>query len=212
LQTPVPRVAEPRRQSLAFAFAIAIAIVACKDGAVEAATPGPACTALLEAARRAETCDPTLGDLAARIEAAPEESQCSIAARALLDDEPGVEELPRLRSVHDPRPMPDDSALTLDERRALAELPLPAELRVVPDLRPGPGVPPTTADIDRLPLSREADGVLRGFAAPGARTLRLRHAGIESVYCLELHACETTSVTAHGARLARSAASRPGPC
>lgn len=212
--TTVPRTAEPRRKRSAIASAIAIllAIAACRDREVEAAAPGPACTALLDAARRAEACDPTLGDLAARIEAAPEESQCSIAARALLADEPGVEELPRLRSVHDPRPMPDDSALTLDERRALAELPLPAELRVVPDLRPGPGVPPTTADIDRSPLVREADGVLRGFAVPGARTLRLRHAGRESVYCLELHACETTTVTAHGARLARSPASRPGPC
>jgi hypothetical protein len=194
------------------AIAVAFVTGGCATDTHEAAPPGPACTALLEAARRAQACDPTLGALADRLEAQPEEAECRVAARALLGRPPAADDLPRLRSVHDPGPTPDASALTADERLALAGLPLPAEVAVAPDLRPGPGVPPTTADIDATPLARDPDGVLRGFAAPGPRTLRLRHAGRESVYCLELQACQTTRVTAHGARLARSTAARPGPC
>lgn len=196
----------------ALPLALLFALGACGAGDPKGVTVGPACTALLSAARRAASCDPTLRSLADGIEEAPDETECRVAARALLARHPSVDELPRLRSVHEPSEAPDASALSAEERRALADLPLPAEVRVAPDLRPGPGVPPTTADIDRAPLVRDPDGVLRAFAEPGARTLRLRHAGRESVYCLELHACETTRVTAHGARLARSPAVRPGPC
>ena len=172
---------------------------------------GPACAALLEAAERAKACDPALGHLARRIDDAPDESSCRVAARSLLAGTPPDRE-PRLRSVYETAPPQQDAPLSAKELRALADLPLPAQLEVAPDLRPGPGVPPTTVDLDEMTLRVDADGAIRGDVAPGARTLRLRHAGREALYCLELRACEATRIVAHGARLAKHPQLKPGPC
>jgi hypothetical protein len=172
--------------------------------------PGPACEALLAAARRAEACDPSVTALADDIATSPDEPSCRAAARALIATP--TDRAARLRSLGEPVPSPDLSPLSGTERRALLELPLPARLELVPDLRPGPGVPPTTVEVDGTFLRANEAGVLRGDAAPGARTLRLRHAGRESIYCLELRACETMRVATHGARLARHPQVEPGPC
>lgn len=184
--------------------------LSCGAASPASSQPGPACAALLEAARRAEGCDPSLTTLAERITAEPDEAGCRAAARALIATP--VDVAPRLRSLGEPAPSPDLSPLSSSERRALLDLPLPARVELQPDLRPGPGVPPTKVDVEGTLLRANEAGVLRGDASPGARTLRLRHAGRESVYCLELRACETLRAATHGARLARHPQVRPGPC
>ncbi len=185
-------------------------LLACARDEAPAATLGPDCAAVVAAARRASSCDPALEDLAARVEQDADEWACRDAARRLLDPLPAAE--PRIRSVFEPEPGPRTEPLTPDEHARLDALPLPAFLVITPDVAPAPGVASTTAQIGELQLPADGDGRLRTGVAPGARSLRLEHAGQTAEYCVELRPCETLTAIAHGAKLARHPAVRPGPC
>ena len=177
----------------------------------------PACDALAAAADRGAACDPELRELARSLRARPDETACAVAVRTLLtdvaatraDDPPEPSEL---RSVFDATPRPDASSLTPEELEALATLERPARLVITPELGRVPGIPPTTADIDRLALDADSSGRLSTQVAPGRRTLVVRHAGASSTYCVELRACEAVEATAHASQLAKHPRVRPGPC
>jgi hypothetical protein len=196
------------RHALAMLAALA---GACSQSAAPPPAPRPACDALVETARRAEACDPALAELAARLEAEADETACRRAVRTLLGGSPADAE-PHVRSVWTPRASPDAGPLSESERHALAELPLPAELLLVPATHPAPGIPRTSATIDRLELLPDPDGRIRGFAAPGARTIELRHAGQAAVYCVTLRECERTELSTDGTHLPRRPDVRTGPC
>ena len=65
---------------------------------------------------------------------------------------------------------------------------------------------------DEVPLDPDVHGRLQGHLPPGVADLRLRHAGRETAYCVELRPCTTLRVTAHGDKLARHPDVRAGPC
>lgn len=183
---------------------------ACSEPATSP-PPLPAdCAALVDAGHRASACDPAIHALLVEIVAEPDERRCRAAVRALLD--PPAAGPGRVVSVHERPQARGDVPLTAAERAALAELPLPGTLVVVPDLAPKPGVPPTTATLGGAPLEPDARGALRRATAPGALDLQVRHANAETWSCVTLAACETVTLTAHGATLAPSPAVRPGRC
>jgi hypothetical protein len=164
----------------------------------------------LDVAQRATACDPKLSELAARVRTSPDEVKCRRAARALTDGPPVGEG--RVRSIYTPRPAEREGPLSEAELQALDALVFPGDLQITPDLPAVPGVPPTVATLDGVALHADADGTLRIATEPGARTLSLRHAGRSGDYCVELSACATTALTAHGARLARDTRVHPGAC
>jgi hypothetical protein len=186
-------------------------LLACGDTPVAASALGPDCAAFVAAARRATQCDPTLANLATRVEDEPDEQACRSAARRLLAPQQPAE--PRVRSVFEAPPgVPGDAPLTASERAKLDALPMPAFVVITPDVAPAPGVASTVALIGELQLRADAEGRLRTGLAAGARSLRLEHAGQSAEYCVELKPCETLTATAHGAKLARHPDIRPGPC
>jgi hypothetical protein len=188
----------------------ALTALACEARAPVTAEPGPDCAALLAVAERAQGCDPRLGLLMTELRSAPDELRCRGAARGLLAPPPLARG--RVVSVYEQPPAPDPTPLTAAEHAALAELPLPGTLTLIPDLAPGPGVPGTSATLGEVELAREAGGRLSGTWAPGQHLLRVRHADRETTACVTLRACEAVTVTAHGASLAPHPAVRPGPC
>lgn len=185
-------------------------VVACSEPATSP-PPLPAdCAALVDAGHRASACDPAIHGLLVEIVAEPDERRCRAAVRDLLD--PPTAGPGRVVSVHQRPPARGDVPLTAGERAALASLPLPGTLVVVPDLALGPGVPLTTATLAGVALQPDARGTLRHATAPGTLDLQVRHANAETWSCVTLGACETVTLTAHGATLAPSAAVRPGRC
>lgn len=191
-------------------------LVGCASGSAPMEAT-PACDALAAAADRGTACDPALGSLARSLRERPDEAECAIAVRTLLADAAAAraEAMPEpaaLRSVFDDPVRPDPSPLTPQELEALATLERPARLVITPELGRVPGIPPTTADVDRLALDADGEGRLSTQVAPGRRTLVVRHAGASSTYCVELRACESVEATAHASQLARHPRLRPGPC
>jgi hypothetical protein len=73
-------------------------------------------------------------------------------------------------------------------------------------------VPATTATLAGAALQVDADGRLRGSAAPGRHTLAVRHANDRSAACVTLTACTAVTLTTHGALLAPHPAVITGPC
>jgi hypothetical protein len=191
-------------------LALALLVTACAEPPASPPPLPPDCAALVEAGHRASACDPAIHALIVEIVEAPDERRCRSAARVLL--EPPAPGHGRVVSVHERPRVRDDAPLTAAEHAALAALPLPGTLVVVPDLAPGPGVPPTSARLGGAPLASDADGRLRSTTAPGAHGLEVRHANAETHSCVTLTACETVTITAHGATLAPNPAVRPGPC
>ncbi len=171
---------------------------------------GPDCRALLELGDRAAVCAPDLASIVAQTRAGSGEQDCSRVARTLLSGPP--EPITRPRSLFE-TPDPGRAApLTSQERAALRRFSLPATLEIELDVPPEPGVASTRAELGAMALTAGPDGALRAEVRPGAYPLRLHHAGQSSVYCIRLASCETTSVVAHGARLARQHGVVPGPC
>lgn len=151
-----------------------------------------------------------------------DEAECTAAVRTMLGEgdwdatQPvatGSDATrPAVRSVYLARPPADPSPLTADEVAAVAALRLPATIAISPDVGRVPGIPPTSASLDGTPIDADAEGRLTADVAAGRHSIRLRHAGRESVWCLTLRACETLEVVAHGAQLARHVDAQTGPC
>lgn len=191
-------------------LACAWLMAACGEPASEPPPIPPDCGALVAAGHRASACDPAIHALIVEVVSEPDERRCRAAVRTLLD--PPTASHGRVVSVHEPLPVRDAEPLTPAELAALEALPLPATLVLVPDLAPGPGVPPTTASLGGVPLQADPSGRLQRWAAPGALDLQVRHANAETFACVTLTACETVTLTAHGATLAPNPAARPGRC
>jgi hypothetical protein len=193
-----------RRCSVAVVTATVL-LSGCRD-----APAAPACEALVRVARQSAACDAALEPLAQAVQREPDELACRLAVRRVLA---GPQARPlRVRSVWAPDPAEDSSPLSSEEIASLSASTWPAQLLVVPDIPPGPGVPPTSGQLDETALDPDEHGRLHGHLPPGPTTLLLRHAGREAVYCVELRSCETLRITAHGDRLARHPDVRPGPC
>ena len=188
----------------------ALIAAGCADPVAVEPSLGPACAALRRAATRSAACDPQLHELLARLVAEPIEVECIVAVRAAIGTH--VPEPPRLRSVYEGEPPRDLSPLSERELAALESLQSPASLVVTPDVGRVPGIPPTSASIEGLGLDVDADGRLTASVEPGAHTLRLRHAGRESHWCVELQACQVVEVTAHASQLATHPGVRAGAC
>ena len=171
---------------------------------------GPACEALLRAAERGGRCDETLQTLAKAIESEPSERACIEAVRMVLGSEKPSE--PRVRSVYESPPDHAATPLSESELAAIATLRLPASMVISPDVGNVPGIPPTSAWIDERRLDADPDGRLATSVDAGPHTLRLRHAGRESSWCVDLAACETLELVAHGGELAREPRVRSGAC
>lgn len=171
---------------------------------------GPACEALLRAAERGGRCDETLQTLAQAIERQPSERACIEAVRTVLGSEKPSE--PRVRSVYEPPADLASTPLSDSELAAIAALRLPASMVISPDVGNVPGIPPTSAWIDERRLDADPDGRLATSVDAGPHTLRLRHAGRESSWCVDLAACETLELVAHGGELGREPRVRPGAC
>ena len=189
-----------------------LALLACEAPApsVEPVAPGPDCVALLAVAERALGCDPRLQPLVAALRASPDEPRCRGVARGLLN--PPTLARGRVVSVYERPPAPDPAPLSAAEHAGLAGVVLPGTLSLAPDLALRPGVPSTTATLDGVTLDSDAGGRLTGARAPGEHVLVVRHADRETVGCVTLRACESLTVTAHGATLAPHPALRSGPC
>jgi hypothetical protein len=183
-------------------------LLACRSQ--EESALGRDCAALIEAARHAEACDPKLAETVAQLRREPDEKRCRVAVRTMLHLDPP--EPPALRSVHAEDPVEPSEPLSPDELGQLRDLSLPATLILIPDVPPGPGVTRTRASIDGVDLVADEAGRLVTTISPGARTLQLHHGSATTTYCLELRACESLSVKAHGSRLARHPDVRPGAC
>jgi hypothetical protein len=192
---------------------VVLALLAAAACAEPSSSPPPLpadCAALVAAGHRAKACDPAIHPLLVEIVAEPDERRCRAAARMLLD--PPTPAHGRVVSVHELPPDRGLAPLTAAELAALDALTLPGTLVLAPDLAPGPGVPPTTATLDGAPLAAGPDGRVRQLAAPGAHELEVRHANADTRACVTLTACETVTLTAHGATLAPNPAVRPGAC
>lgn len=159
---------------------------------------------------RAQDCDPALGTLVNMLSRDPDEVRCRVAARRILHDAAVVE--PRVRSVWTRDPELDTSPLSRQELASLASMPRPSELLLTPDVAPAPGIPPTSGEVEQVELDHDSRGRLHAHLPPGPGTLRLRHAGRESVYCLELRPCVTLDLTTHGDKLSRHPDVHTGPC
>jgi hypothetical protein len=168
----------------------------------------------LQAAERAQACDPKVQRAAQRLRQQADEGQCRIAVRAMLARRPPNE--PALRSVHAPAPSPsardDATPLTPDELEALRSLEQPASVTLVPDVPPGPAVVRSRASLAGLELVADEEGRLSTTVAPGIHNLLLHHGGNSRTYCLELAACDSLTVIAHGSRLARHPKVTAGAC
>lgn len=182
----------------------------CGKGDARAPTPGPACVALHDASLAAVACDPALEGLAATVQAEPNEAACIAAVRTMLS--PGPSQPAQVRSVYEPEPSVSLEPLSENELAALARLRRPATLVISPDVGRVPGIPPTAAVVDGLPLTTGVDGRLSTDIAAGRHTVRLRHAGRDTTWCLELSPCETLEVVAHGAHLAPRPGVSEGAC
>lgn len=183
-------------------------VAACGD--TDLGSAAPACDALVRIARQSAACDPALASLAEALAEQPDELECRVAVRRVLI---GPEREPaRVRSVWTPAQGPEAAPLSPEELESISQPSWPAELVVVPDIAPGPGVPPTVVVLDEVPLDPDVHGRLQGHLPPGVADLRLRHAGRETAYCVELRPCTTLRVTAHGDKLARHPDVRAGPC
>ena len=189
-----------------------LALLACEAPAPDLVpvAPGPDCVGLIAVAERAVGCDPRLQPLVAALRASPDEPRCRGVARGLLNQPTPARG--RVVSVYERPPAPDLAPLSAAEHAGLAGLVLPGTLTLIPDLALRPGVPNTTATLDGFALDSDADGRLTGMRAPGEHLLVVRHADRESVGCVTLRACESLTVTTHGASLAPHPALRPGPC
>jgi hypothetical protein len=187
-------------------------LAACGSPAREEPTPimGPDCAALRQAARRAAACDPALADLAEAMADDHDEPRCSRAARRLLAAP--ETQTPRIHSLFEPVEHERAAPLSEAERGALLSLSIPAEVLIVPDLPRAPGLPLTSADLEDVPLDADERGRLHGYVAAGTHTLRLRHAGEETTYCVDLDPCDRLAITAHGAKLAAHPRVRVGAC
>ena len=170
----------------------------------------PVAGAQVMAGERALGCDPAIADLLTELRERPDERRCRAAARQALT--PPVAASGRVVSVYERAPTTSDAPLTAAEVAALTGLPLPGELVLSPDLAPRPGVPATTATLAGAALQVDADGRLRGSAAPGRHTLEVRHANDRGAACVTLTACSAVALTAHGALLAPHPAVVAGPC
>ncbi len=182
---------------------------ACKTPEPSPARAGPDCQVLMDAATRASVCDPALRPLAEELLRTPDERRCRVAVRNLLDPR---QDAPSVRSLHEPPAAGATGPLSAREREQLASLPLPATVTLIPDLPPGPGVPPTQAILDGDALEPDNRGHLRTTLPPGAHTLVTRHAGSETVQCITIDACETLTLTVHAARPASHPRTTAGPC
>ena len=200
------------RGSSRLSVGLAVVVASSCGGDAPTSSPerGPACEALLRAAERAGACDETLQTLAQAIERKPEEHACIEAVRTVLGTQPPSE--PRVRSVYEPQPDLAATPLSEEELGAVAALRLPATVVITPDVGPVPGIPPTSAWIDERRLDADPNGRLATSVEAGPHTLRLRHAGRESSWCVDLFACKTVELIAHGGELAREPEVRPGAC
>ncbi len=194
-------------RSLAVPLCLVLAACGVAEDERVAAAPGPDCSALIAAGERARACDPAIDALLLELRARPDERRCRAAARLLLA--PPTPGRGRVVSVYERPPAPDEAPLGDDERASLTGLPLPGSLVIAPDLAPRPGVPATSATLAGVPLEVDADGRLRGRAAPGEHELTVRHANAEVRTCVTLTACAAVTLTAHGASLAPHPAVRP---
>ena len=131
-----------------------------------------------------------------------------MAARSLLALPP----LPRVQSLHTHTAPSGTTALTDDEKAQLAQLPLPARIRVVPDLPPAEGRPRTLVRLNSQDLPRDVEGVSMAAVVPGQYQLEVLHAGARTRVCVLLTPCETVQLTAHGSELAPHQAVSKGPC
>ena len=172
--------------------------------------PGEDCLVLIAAGERARVCDPAIAGLLALLQARPDERRCRTAARQLLT--PPTPTQGRVVSVYEQAPALGETPLGADERDALLRSPLPGRLVIAPDLAPKPGLPATTATLDGAAMQVDTNGRLRRHGAPGRHALEVRHANERGLACVTLTACETLSLTAHGASLAPHPAIRTGPC
>lgn len=193
-------------------LALICGLAACGGEEREEPTPvmGRDCAALRQAARRAAACDAALGDLAEAMAKDHDEQRCSRAARRLLAGPKMMP--PRIHSMHEPAERGGAAPLSEAERTALLSLSIPAEVLLVPDLPRAPGMPPTSADLESVPLDVDDRGRLHGYVAAGPHTLRLRHAGEETTYCVDLDPCDRLAITSHGAKLAAHPRVRVGAC
>jgi hypothetical protein len=189
------------------------ALAGCSD-APQAPSPRPApapdCQALIAAGERARPATPRSTNCSRSCAPGPDEPGCRTAARLLLAP-PGPTQ-GRVVSVYERPPALGEAPLGPEERDGLLALPLPGRLVLAPDLAPKPGLPATTATLAGAALQVDANGRLRGHAAPGSHTLEVRHANDRAIACVTLAACETLALTAHGASLAPHRAVRAGPC
>ena len=191
-------------------FVAALAGCAPPEAPSPAPSPGPDCQALIAAGARARACDPAIDALVDELRTHPDERRCRTAARLLLAP-PGPTQ-GRVVSVYERPPALGETPLDPAERDGLLASPLPGRLVLAPDLAPKPGLPATTATLAGAALRVDANGRLRGHAAPGSHTLEVRHANDRAIACVTLAACETLALTAHGASLAPHPAVRTGPC
>lgn len=200
----------PGRTSLPLLLAL---LGACPDpansDAAGPARPGADCQALIDAARRAESCDPELGRLADLLEAKPDELACRTQARQLLA-KPGSPS--RIRSIYEKRSPEHTPPLAEQELRQLAELSLPGIIAIHPDLPPGPGRPSTTISLDEHVVPADQRGHFVVHVPPGEHTLILGHAGESTQACVRVDVCERVELTAHGPQFAHHERVSPGAC
>lgn len=169
------------------------------------------CTALIDAARRAQACDPALKPLADAAGTDLDEQRCRAIVRKLLRAPNPADA--KVHSVHQSPSLPSTTPLSDKELEKLRTLPRPATVSVRPDVSPEePGILPTHVTIDGLGIDPDERGRLQATIAPGVRTLQIEHAGESTAYCVDLRPCEPLVVTAHGAKLAKHPDVRPGPC
>lgn len=172
-----------------------------------------ACAALARAAERASRCDPGLrtGERGLRVQG--DEAACIRAVRELLEPTPASGR--RVRSVYGPVGGGADvppTPLGDEELRRLGALAFPAMLVVRPDRPRAPGIPETQVSTVGVTGIRDAHGTVVLHVAPGRHEVRVAHAGEEVTYCVDVDACETLELTAHGAHLAPHPRLRAGSC
>jgi hypothetical protein len=170
---------------------------------------GADCTALVDAARRAASCDPELVRLADELERSPDELVCRRQARRLLTP---PEPSSRVHSVYDGSADSPPQPLSETERAALRQLALPAILVISPDVPRQPGIPPTTIEIDGNPVIPDRDGRFFAYLVPGTHTLNVKHSDAEQDACLDIETCDRVELIAHGSKLASHERVSPGAC
>jgi hypothetical protein len=171
-----------------------------------------ACAALARAAERASRCDPGLRTAERGLRLQGDEAACIRAVRELLEPSPaGVR---RVASIYGQVGAPPRALGPLggDELRRLGALELPATLVIRPDRPRAPGIPETRVSARGVVGSGDTHGTVVLHLAPGRHEVRVAHAGEEVAYCIDVDACETLELTAHGAHLAPHPRLRAGSC